>query len=99
MTETLYDRIERIKTQAWIGDPAARMGTLHAIIDELAERLGKAHEIFQVLDEELAGPYETLLPQVQTGLDLTDIVQDYPLAIEYHKTTGYDGMVVPRIQG
>jgi hypothetical protein len=81
MTETLYDRIERIKTQAWIGDPAARMGTLHSIIDELTERLERAHQIFQDLDEELAGPFETLLPHVQTGLDLTDIVQDYPMEI------------------
>jgi hypothetical protein len=35
VSETLQQKIKRIQDQCWIGDPAQRMGELHAVIAEL----------------------------------------------------------------
>jgi hypothetical protein len=36
-SETLQQRIERLQNHAWIGDPAQRMGELHAVIAAMIE--------------------------------------------------------------
>ena len=79
MSNTVYDKIQALQLRGdWGKSNITSLDALHGIIDELCERLEKAHQLFQDLDEELEVGYEMLHPAIEEGLDLTDIVQDYP---------------------
>ncbi len=49
--ETLEETIKRLQDHAWIGDPARRMGELHAVIAALLER---QTQILAAIEETMA---------------------------------------------
>jgi hypothetical protein len=83
MSDTVYNKIEKFKQLRTFTTIMETEGDYFTnamvVIDELAERLEKAHELLQWVDEYVEGFEDAELSEnVINGLDLTDIVQDYP---------------------